>query len=352
MSPVRVGVLSAGSWSESSHLPTLHAHDDVDLVVVTRPDEEQARRVAEKFGARRYETDWRRALDMDLDAVIVSSPPYVHEEQVVAALKSGAHVLCEKPFALEAGSAWRMVDAAAAAGRHLLVGFGWTATPVFRMAHDLIANGEVGELEHVTMHLAVNTRGLLSGATDGGWKGAGVSETSTYTDPAVSGGGAAAVSMSHQFGMLMWLVGQPITAIAAQTFPAAHRLDLHDATLVSFPNGASGSVSCASTHPYSDRPQWHLALYGSHGQIWLDSMLDRIRLVRADGSRWEPEPTGGEGAYDAGAPTKELINAALGAEPCDGYSGRLAAEVVEVTDALYASARDGWPVPVNRREEA
>lgn len=350
MKRVRAGVLSAGSWSEGSHLPELAGRSDVELVVVTRPDVVQAKRVASKFGAERFETDWHRALEMELDVVVVSSPPAAHEEQVVAALEAGAHVLCEKPFALTAASAWKMVDTAKRVNRQLLVGLGWVATPVFQQAHDEIKGGELGALEHVMMHLAVDTRALLGGSTAGTWPGATESELATYSDPAVSGGGAAAVSMSHQFGMLLWLLGRPVETIHAQTFPRAERLDLHVASVVTFPGEASGSVSCASTHPYSARPQWYFAAYGSSGQIWLDSMSDELRLVRADGSCVENERSGGEGAYRASAPTAALVEAALGREPCDGYSGELSARVVEITEALYASARRGEPVTVERRE--
>jgi predicted dehydrogenase len=351
MKRIRAGVLSAGAWSETSHLPELVAHEDVELVVVSRPDEMQASRVAKAFGAKYYETDWRRALDRDLDIVIVSSPPAVHEEQVLAALATGAHVLCEKPFALGPESAWRMVDAARSADRYLLLGFGWVATPLFRKAYELISGGELGDIEHVMVHLAVNTRPLLGGATVGGWAGAGTSESRTYTDPAVSGGGAAAVSMSHEFGMLLWLLGRPVSTIAAQTFPNAAALDLHVASVITLLGGGSGAVSCASTHPYSERPQWYVAIYGKNGEIWLDSMLDRIRFVRADGSRWEPDPAGGEGAYRAGAPTAELIKAARGCEPCDGYGAEIGARVVEITSALYRSANEMVPIAVHLREE-
>jgi predicted dehydrogenase len=346
---IRAGVLSAGSWSESSHLPALRDHPYVDLLVVARPNGEQVRRVARTFGIPGWETDWRRALAAGLDAAVVSSPPVAHEEQVLAALEASAHVLCEKPFGITSASVWRMVDAARAADRHLLVGFGWTATPVFRLAHDLVARGGLGDLEHVMMHLAVNTRELLGGARGGGWDRAAESEAATYVDPNVSGGGAAAVSMSHQLGMLLWLVQRPIARIYARTFPAGEQVDLHDAAVVEFVGGASGALSCASTHPHLPRPQWHVALYGSRGQLWIDSLRDHLRLVRSDGTVWEPELEQGAGDYDKEAPTKALIDAAAGGAPNDGYASALGARVVEVTEALYRSAAEGRMVTVERR---
>ena len=167
--PVRAAVISAGAWSQSSHLPTLKAHPGVDLVALSSPNEATARKLAAAFDVPLALTDWREILAQKPDIVVVSSPPVAHEEQVVAALESGAHVLVEKPFALEAGAANRMRDRAARVGRTLLVGFGWPAAPGFSLAKALIDKGEVGQIEHLTMHLAVNTRALLLGGADGGW---------------------------------------------------------------------------------------------------------------------------------------------------------------------------------------
>ena len=341
-----MGVLSAGAWSESSHLPALAARDDVELVVVSRPDLERARRVAGQFGAMHGVDDWRSALRYELDAVVVSSPPNAHEEMVVEALESGAHVLCEKPFALEAGSASRMVQAARDHGRQLLVGFGWAATPMFRRARALLTEGGLGRIEYVTMHLVVATRPLLLGGLDGGWGGSGISDKATYVDPAISGGGAAAVSMSHELGILLWLLERrPVTEVVARMYPQSERLDLHDAAILTLAGGVTASVSCVSTHPVTTRPEWYLGIQGTVADLWLDSALDRWRLSAADGTASETFKAG-DGVYDPGAPTNQLIDIAVGkrqgAEP--GMSGELALAVVEVTDALYLSASEGCAV--------
>lgn len=338
---IRAAVLSAGAWSQSSHLPTLAGDARVELVALSSPNAAMAEKLATEFSVPRAFADWRDALEEKPDIVVVSSPPVAHEEQVVAALRAGAHVLVEKPFALDGAAAYRMRDTAREAGRTLLVGFGWPAAPIFALARALIEAGEVGPVEHLTMHLAVNTRALLFGGSDGGWGGALESGAATYTDARVSGGGSAAVSMSHQLGLIEWLTGEPIVAVSASTWPPGRAIDVHTSVNADFANGGSAAISSASTHPYLARPQWHMALYGGRGQIWLDSVSDQLRLVRANGevvTFGNPEASG---LYDAGAPTKALIACAFGAPPPTGLSADLAAHVVAVTDAIYASARDG-----------
>jgi predicted dehydrogenase len=347
MTKIKAVVLSAGAWSQSSHLPALAADSEVEIVCVTSPDAESARRSAEAFGALNWSTDWREALKHAPDIAVVSSPPVAHEEMVIGALHAGAHVLVEKPFALDAQSAVRMRDAAKATDRHLLIGFGWPAAPIFAKAKELVANGEIGLVEHINFHLAVNTRALLSGSADGGWGGDTSSDTSTYTDPRISAGGSAAVSMSHQLGLVEWLTEDDIVAVHANTYPVGAPIDLHAAVNARFAGGGSGVISSASTHPYLTRPQWHLALYGNKGQIWIDSVSDHLRLVRADGEVVTLDGADASGVYDAGAPTKALIACGRGAEAPAGLSAHLATRVVAITNAIYESAQSGSQIRIS-----
>lgn len=346
MSPtIKAAVLSAGAWSQSSHLPALKADPRVELVAISSPNAEMAATLGAQFDVPHF-ADWREAVAKSPDIVVVSSPPVAHEEQVIAALEAGAHVLVEKPFALSAGPARRMRDTAERVGKALLVGFGWPAAPIFALSRKLIEAGEIGPVEQMTMHLAVNTRALLSGGTDGGWGGKAESNTSTYTDKAISGGGSAAVTMSHQLGMVEWLVGEPIVALNASTYPPASDIDLHTTVNAEFAGGGSAALSAASTHPYLARPQWHFALYGRNGQLWADSVADTLRLVRANGEVVQYGAPEASGLYDAGAPTKALIACAFGAPAPEGLTARLAARVVAVTDAIYISAKTNQKLEV------
>ncbi|WP_417310697.1 Gfo/Idh/MocA family protein [Devosia sp.] len=344
--PIRAAVVSAGAWSQSSHLPALQADADVEIMGISSPDERMARALADEFSAPFVSADFRELLALEPDIVVVSSPPVAHEEQVVAALEAGAHVLVEKPFALDGAAAARMRDAAIRCGKVLLVGFGWPAAPCFSRAKALIDAGEIGRIEHLTMHLAVNTRALLEGGNDGGWGGKISSGTATYTDRKISGGGSAAVTMSHELGMVEWLVGEPITAVGASTYPPKSEIDLHTSVNATFAGGGSAAISAASTHTYIARPQWHMALYGQQGQLWLDSVADHVRLVRANGEVVVYDGADASGEYDPGAPTKALIACARGAAAPTGLAADLAAHVVAVTDAIYESAQTGQTMKV------
>lgn len=346
---LKAAVLSAGAWSQSAHLPALLGDGRVEVVALSSPNPTTASALAAQFGVPLKTTDWREALATGPDIVVVSSPPVAHEEQVVAALQSGAHVLVEKPFALDAATALRMHEASLKAGRHLLVGFGWPAAPIFSRCRALIEAGEIGPVEHLTMHLAVNVRALLAGGNDGGWGGELASNAPTYTDPKVSGGGTAAVSMSHQLGLIEWLIGEQIVSVNAATFPPGQPIDLHCTVNAVFEGGGSAAISSAATHPYLARPQWTMALYGGKGQLWADSISDTLRLVRADGTTTTWGAPEASGLYDEGAPTKALIACGFGAPPPAGLSSALAAHVVAVTDGIYQSAKSAETIRIESK---
>ena len=95
-------------------------------------------------------TDWREAVKRsDVDAVIVSTPPSLHEEMVIAALEAGKHVLCEKPLARSPDECRRMVAAADRTGKRLATGFNYRFYPSFRKARELLDSGMIGELDHI-----------------------------------------------------------------------------------------------------------------------------------------------------------------------------------------------------------
>jgi predicted dehydrogenase len=339
---IRAGVISAGAWSAATHIPALKVHPDVQLSVVTSPDADRAESLRADHGFEASYTDWRLALEHDLDIVIVSSPPIAHADQVVAALRSGAHVLCEKPFAMTRAEAAAMLDAAARYDRRLLVGFGWNHTPIFEQARAVLRSGRVGAVEHVALSLSVNTREMLLNRPVAGWEaGAQRSERQTYQDPSVSAGGAAAVSMSHGFGLLHHLVGEPFDSVFAMTQPDGSRIDLHDAIAARFAGGGTASISCGSAHLAATAVEWYLIVYGVDAQLHVESMHNSLRVVTRDGSVEEPALPPDASDYRPQGPTHALVACARGEDVPAGFSADLGVLTVEDVDAVYDSAVTG-----------
>lgn len=82
----------------------------------------------------------------DVDAIAIATPVASHADLAVRALQAGKHVLVEKPFARNASEALRMIDAAAASGRTLMVDHTFVYTGAVRKVRDLILSAELGDL--------------------------------------------------------------------------------------------------------------------------------------------------------------------------------------------------------------
>jgi predicted dehydrogenase len=145
------------------HVPALRAAG-FDVVALVGRDAARTAARAEELGVPRGVTDLGDALSLVTDpfVVTVATPPDSHVEPVLSALAAGAHVLCEKPFALSSADAQQMVEAAAEAGTVALVGceFRWAMDEA--LAGRLIRDGAVGTPQVATFvqHSGLVANGL------------------------------------------------------------------------------------------------------------------------------------------------------------------------------------------------
>jgi len=103
-----------------------------------------------RFGYNRASSDWRSAVeDPDIDVVDILVPNVLHYDVVMAAIRNGKHVICEKPLALTGERGREMADAAERAGVVNQVGFNWRLTPAVQLAKKLIDEGAIGEVRNV-----------------------------------------------------------------------------------------------------------------------------------------------------------------------------------------------------------
>lgn len=118
-----------------------------ELVVVADVDRVRAEEAA--AGVAAVAADPRGAWERDdVDAVVLSTPAPLHEEQTLAALAAGKHVLCEKPLATDPDACRRMVAAARAADRLLATGFNYRYFPAVAYLRRLLLEERLGVLDH------------------------------------------------------------------------------------------------------------------------------------------------------------------------------------------------------------
>jgi predicted dehydrogenase len=143
---VGIGVIGYGYWGPNivrnfADLATCR------VVAVSDLDKKRLETVERRYPGTKTYTDVRDMLkDSAVDAVAIATPVSTHFELARAALAAGKHVLVEKPMTATADEAMRLVDAAAKAGRVLMVDHTFVYTSAVRKIRQLIDADELGEL--------------------------------------------------------------------------------------------------------------------------------------------------------------------------------------------------------------
>ena len=171
------------------------------------------------------------------DAVLIAVPHFQHEPLAVAALEAGLHVLCEKPAAVQADRAEKMIRAAEKAGKTLTFMFNQRTNCVYRAVKALLDSGEMGAVKRMNWVITDwyrTQRYYDSGSWRATWAG--------------EGGGVLLNQCPHQLDLLVWLCGMPCAVTARCLEGKWHRIEVEDdvTAFLEFPNGATG-VFVAST---------------------------------------------------------------------------------------------------------
>ncbi len=122
----KVGIIGCGGIANGKHMPSLAKVKNCEMVAFCDLISERAEAAAKKFGtpnAKVY-ADYRELLkDAEIDVVHVCTPNRSHSLITVDALEAGKHVMCEKPMAINAAEAKKMLDAAKRTGKLLSIGY-------------------------------------------------------------------------------------------------------------------------------------------------------------------------------------------------------------------------------------
>jgi predicted dehydrogenase len=147
---LRVGIVGVGNNAATHHLPAYRLLPNVEVAACCATTPERAQAGAVRLGIPKAYTDVDAMIRGEkLDAVSICSTNDAHYQNTVDALHAGAHVLCEKPMALNTHQARAMCDAAEQSGRQAMVAYTYRFVPAAKMARELISSGELGELSAV-----------------------------------------------------------------------------------------------------------------------------------------------------------------------------------------------------------
>ncbi len=342
---LRLGVIGAGAWAVAAHIPGFLRRPEVEPWIVNRRDPAILEVVRDRFGFTHAVTDWREVIAARPDIVALTGPLSLRGEQALAAIEAGIHVLAEKPFTLDPVDAWAIDAAARDRGVHVVLCYAWNEMGISEHARRLVHGPDgIGKVEHVSVEMATIVRDLLSeGTTYIGDPEVPLPRGETWSDPAVSGGGYGQGQLTHALGLVMLLLPNArASQVAALTAAPGARVDLHDALVIRFEDGAIGSVGGASLPlgTFGNRHQLTIRITGSRGQVVLDMAAPRVeRSMRGDDVVAELTDEDVRWSFDR--VTDRIVDLVLGNTTENPSPASLGARVVEVLDGMYRSAASG-----------
>ena len=253
---VRLGFIGTGFIARTHNWFLKHSAAEHRIVAVHDLDADRAQAFADRVGAEVVSED--EVLDR-VDAVFVTTWTSEHERLVAAAAQRGVAVFCEKPLAIDAASAQRMVAAVEAAGVVNQVGLVLRFMPQFLHARTLLAADRAGQL------LAVSFRDdqfiPIQSHYGSNWR----------VDPTRAGRGTLLEHSIHDVDIMQWLCG-PVESVSG-TVREVHgypRIDDVAVARMDFANGAVASLT-SIWHDILDRPSLrHIEIFCENLYLHLD----------------------------------------------------------------------------------
>jgi predicted dehydrogenase len=187
-----------------------------------------------------------------VDAVIVATPHSLHEPQVLAAVASGKQVFCEKPLALTAAGAERILEACAKAGVVLGIGHERRFEPAMERLLGAITQGELGRVLHLDANVSHNLFAHLDASS---WR----------VNPQEAPAGAMTALGIHLSDLFISFAGRPkqVQAKTAKVAESGAAAADYVSVQIDFLSGATGSITCLSATPYHGR----LTVFGTRGWV-------------------------------------------------------------------------------------
>jgi predicted dehydrogenase len=257
------------------HVPALRAAG-FDVVALVGQDEDRTGRRAERLGIPRACTMLTDAL-ADTDVVTIATPPATHAALAIAACEAGKGVICEKPFALDAGEAAHMLAAARATGVANLVGHEFRWSPERALVARAVHDGLIGDPRTFTLAQYVPLVADPAARVPHWWF------------DAAAGGGWLGASGSHVIDQLRTWLGE-ITSVSASLPTVSARDGGAEDTFVvrvTMANGAEGMLHQTAAS-WSAEVAGLSVVAGTSGTVSIEG--NNVWLADRDGRRRLPVP--------------------------------------------------------------
>lgn len=284
---IGVGIIGAGDgWAKAAHLPALAALPGVRVVAVSTTRQESADATARQFGVPHAFDNAAALLALpEVDVVVVSVRAPRHAALVRQVVAAGKHVLCEWPVGASVAETTELAALARARGVHAIAGLQRRFAPAVRKLGELVADGYLGKLRSVHVHVALPILGQRRSAAWG------------FTADVANASNALHTVTAHMLDPLLPVIGLPTS------FSALVTRQLETTTLIEtgevVPVTAPDQVAVVGTLPGDavlslrvecgkrSHPTLFWALTGTEGDLELGADLS-LRGTQGDGQPLAP----------------------------------------------------------------
>jgi len=271
---IKLGIVGTGSMA-NLHADNFKNIRGVKIVACCDIVKKKARDFAKIHNIANYYTDFGQMLkDEALDAVSIVVNDSFHAPLAIAAMKKTLHVFCEKPLATTTKDAWKMVRVAQKTGLISMVNFGYRRASALQRAHQMIKDGQIGQLRYVQAH---HLQSWLTGRHWGDWK-----KTPAFLwrlSKNYQSMGALGDIGCHILDFVTFVVGD-ISSVYCKTKNfdkgvkkpyKGYSLDANDSAhiVAEFANGATGTIN-VSRWATGQLDSLYLQVHGTKGALKVD----------------------------------------------------------------------------------
>ena len=253
---IRFGILGAARIAPIALLEPAALLPGVEIAEVAASSVDKAQAFADEHNIATVSENYAALVESpQLDAIYNALPPNLHERWSIAALEAGKHVLCEKPFAMNAAEARRMVTAANASERLLIEAFHYRFHPYFQRVLDMLANDVIGDIRHVEAQFDVRIP----------------YRSSEFRHDPMLGGGALMDLGCYPVHWVRTLIGSEPRVVQAECVRSEAGVDVATRARLRFPGGATADIATAMHEIAARRHYAHVVIEGDKGRLILEN---------------------------------------------------------------------------------
>jgi predicted dehydrogenase len=286
MTDNKIGVAIVGTgFGQKIHIPGFQLHPRTEVVAVYNPDLGKAKAIADSHNIFYAYNQLDKILSLtEVEAVAISTPPFLHYEMAKQVLEAGKHLLLEKPMTMKAAEIKELYRLAAAKKLVAIADFEFRFIPAWQLLAEYLEQGYVGKKRLIKIDWLVTSR--ANPERPWNW----------YSRQDMGGGALGAVG-SHAFDYISWLFGSVkrlsgylSCAIPERPDPEAggelKPVDADDTCLImlELADGTPCQLSISSV-THAGRGHW-LEVYGDKGTLVLgsDNLKDYVHGFRLLGA--------------------------------------------------------------------